>query len=98
MTRCKFTCVSVTIRGLGENSQKEFEFAPVTSGSDENKSFWKWTPSGSLKFSCLNPSVNFEIGREYYLELSLVELPQPKEEPQAMPAEPEETEVKKKKK
>lgn len=72
-TRCKFVCVSKTIRGAGENKNNEFEFAPVTNGSDENKTFWKWTPSGSLKFSCLNPAVDFETGKNYYLDISPAE-------------------------
>lgn len=71
-TRCKFVCISKTIRGAGEQEQKSFEFTPVTGGSDENKSFWKWTPSGKLEFSCLNPDVEFEVGKEYYLDLTPV--------------------------
>jgi hypothetical protein len=63
-------CQEKTIRGSGENQQIDFRFNPVTGGSDENKKFWKWTPSGELKFSCLNPSVDFEPGKEYYLEIS----------------------------
>jgi hypothetical protein len=70
-TRCKFVCVSKEIRGAGENQQHCFEFTPVTGGSDEDKSFWKWTPSGKLEFSCLNPNVDFEVGKAYFLDLSL---------------------------
>lgn len=70
MTRCKFTCVSKTVRGSGEHKSAEFEFTPVTNGSDEDKSFWKWTPSGSLRFACLNPAVNFEPDKTYYLEIT----------------------------
>lgn len=69
-TRCKFTCVSKTTRGAGENKTNEYEFTPVTSGSDEDKSFWRWTPSGSLKFACLNPNVDFETGKTYYVDIS----------------------------
>lgn len=72
-TRCKFTCVSKTIRGSGDGQTTEYEFSPVTNGTDEDKSFWKWTPSGSLKFSCLNPAVNFETGKTYYLDLTPAE-------------------------
>lgn len=69
-TRCKFVCVSKEIRGGGENQQHRFEFTPVSGGSDENKNFWKWTPSGKLEFSCLNPNIDFEVGKEYYLDLA----------------------------
>lgn len=72
-TRAKFTCQAKTIRGTGENQQNTFEFTPVTGGSDENKSFWKWTPSGSLTLGCVNPSVNFEPGKDYYLDITPAE-------------------------
>lgn len=72
MTRAKFLCVSKTIQGAGENQQNSFTFTPVTGGSDENKSYWKWTPSGKLEFNCLNPAVDFEPGKEYYLDISPV--------------------------
>lgn len=70
--RCKFTCISKTISGFGENQTNTFVFTPVTSsGNDENKSFWRWRPAGKLEFNCLNPNVDFEIGKDYYLDLSL---------------------------
>jgi hypothetical protein len=72
-TRCKFTCQSKTLRGSGENAQVEYEFTPVTGGTPEDKSFWKWTPSGKLNFACLNPNVNFEPGKTYYLDISEAE-------------------------
>lgn len=73
MTRCKFKCISKTISGDGENRSNRFEFTPVTDGTPEDKQFWKWTPSGRLEFSCLNPNVDFEIGKTYYLDLTLSE-------------------------
>lgn len=73
ITRCKFACVSKTISGAGENQTNTFVFTPVTGGNDENKSFWKWTPSGKLEFNCLNPNVDFEIGKDYYLDITLAE-------------------------
>lgn len=69
-TRCKFICVSKTITGAGENQTNAFVFTPVTNASPEDKSFWKWTPSGKLEFACTNPSVDFEPGKTYYLDLS----------------------------
>jgi hypothetical protein len=43
---------------------------PVTSGSEENKEFYKYTPSGSLDISVMPKSVAdfFELGKEYYLD------------------------------
>lgn len=71
VTRCKFTCTSKTIQGAGENQSVSFAFSPVTTGSEENKEFWKWTPGGKLEFNCLNKNVDFEIGQDYYLDISL---------------------------
>jgi hypothetical protein len=71
-TQLKFICVSKTIRGAGESQTKEYEFTAVTTG-EANKSFWKWTPSGSLKFQCVNPAVDFETGKEYDLELEITQ-------------------------
>jgi hypothetical protein len=68
--RCKFVCNHISENGEGENKTKDFYFSPVTGGSDENRQFWKWTPSGELKFQCLNPSVNFEKGKTYYLDIT----------------------------
>lgn len=66
-TRCKFKCLSVTDKG----DSKDFEFTAVTSGnSEEDKKFHKWTPSGTLKFNCLNPSVSFLPGKDYYLDIT----------------------------
>lgn len=65
-TRCKFKCVAVTDSG----ESKDFEFTAVSSGNDEeDKKFHKWTPSGMLKFSCLNPNVAFQPGQAYYLDI-----------------------------
>lgn len=69
-TRCKFTCQSKTIRGAGDNQTNGFEFTPVTGGTPEDKSFWKWTPSGKLEIQCTNPDVHFEPGKTYYLDIS----------------------------
>lgn len=65
-TRCKFRCDHVT--DFGE--QKDVKFSAVTTGSEENKSFWKYTPGGSLTFSCINKNVKFQPGKEYYLDIT----------------------------
>ena len=66
-TRCKFRCDHVTSFG---NGSKTVKMSAVVSGSDENKSFWKWTPSGSFEMQCVNENVNFEPGKEYFLDIS----------------------------
>ena len=49
---------------------------PVTSGSEENKSFWQYTPSGKLEMT-MNRGVAaadaFVVGQEYYLDFTLAE-------------------------
>lgn len=69
-TVCKFTCVSQTIRGAGKDLINDYEFIPVVDGSEENKAFWKWTPSGKLQFSSTNQDVKFESGKNYYLTIT----------------------------
>ena len=65
-TRCKFKCDSVT----------QFEGAasvvltPVVGGTDENKEFWKYTPSGKLEFNYVNENVKFIPGKTYYLDVT----------------------------
>lgn len=66
-TRCKFTCDSVTTYG---NGYKDASFTPVMSGSEENKSFWAASPSGSFKLGYVNPNVTFEPGKEYYIDIT----------------------------
>jgi hypothetical protein len=48
---------------------------PVTSGSEENQSFWKATPSGKLELGCINPAAaeQFTLGGEFYLEFRFPE-------------------------
>lgn len=68
-TRCKFVC-SEEIKRSGS---KAFKFHPVINGSDENKDFYKYTPSGVLEFSCVNEKVQFEVGKSYYIDISEAE-------------------------
>jgi hypothetical protein len=70
--RCKFKCVELTQR---HNHSTDLpvvhivKFNPVTSGSEENKEFYQYTPGGSLELAVIKPSI-FEIGKEYYLDIS----------------------------
>lgn len=71
MVRAKFRCVSVRV-GEGEHAQAEIRLEPVTSGSDENKSFFKYTPSGRVELGVVNPAAaaQFQEGREYYVDFT----------------------------
>lgn len=48
---------------------------PVTSGSPENDTFYKYTPGGQLVLSVLNPAAAavFEVGGQYYLDITRAE-------------------------
>lgn len=65
----KFKVGSVTNFG---NNNIEVKMTPVTTGSEENKSFSMYTPSGECRLHITNPDVTdyFEAGKEYYLEFS----------------------------
>jgi hypothetical protein len=67
--RAKFKVQSVTQH---EGAVCSIELAAVTGGSDENKSFWKWTPSATIKMQCLNPeaSEQFVPGAEVYVDFT----------------------------
>jgi len=71
-TRCKFTCVSVKkIKGWSgvEHFVYEAEFRAVQSDSEENKKFFQYTPTGTLAIGTYKENV-FEVGKDYYLDLS----------------------------
>lgn len=71
-TRCKCVCTSKRqYKNWDRNKPDlyEYEFSPVTSGSEENKAFFYATPSGSVKFSTVSDAT-FEVGTEYYFDIS----------------------------
>ena len=71
ITRAKFKCVEVETddRFPDGNSVK---LEAVTSGSEENKSFWKYTPSGSIQMFITNKKAVelFVAEQEYYVDFS----------------------------
>lgn len=72
--RAKFVCNRVT--DSPEYEQKLVGFTPVIEGSEENKSFSKYTPAGSaeLSISYETQAANFfEEGKEYYVDFTLAE-------------------------
>lgn len=70
-TRAKFQCNSVT---QNENGSSQVSLSPVTSGSEENKSFWNETPAGAIELSITNPEAIFEEGAEYYVDFTKAEV------------------------
>ncbi len=66
-TRCKFKCTNVEKTG-GEGTDQNARFEAVMSGSEENESFFRWTPSGQLSLGTVRGG-QFEVGKEYYLDI-----------------------------
>lgn len=67
--RAKFQCIKV--EDQPDLQQKLVDFVAVTDGSEENKSFAKFTPSGGayLNISYETPASDFfEEGQCYYLD------------------------------
>lgn len=65
---CKFKVVSVT----HYENQKEVKLQPVMGGSEENKSFPKYTPSGELRMIIddeTSAADLFTPGKEYFMTI-----------------------------
>jgi hypothetical protein len=74
--RAKFKCcdISNSSSNTDENG-KTVKLEPVIDGSEENKSFFRWTPSGSISMFCVNTEANkqFEVGKEYFVDFTPAE-------------------------
>lgn len=72
MVRAKFKVTAITQREGSPEPLVSVELFPVTGGSEENKEFWKWSPSGKIELGTINPgaSSQFEIGKEYYVDFT----------------------------
>ena len=72
MVRCKFRVMSKTV--LKKNDQCErptnVKLCPV-----QSEPFGKYTPSGSMELTIQNDEAEkqFEIGKEYYIDISVAE-------------------------
>lgn len=72
---CKFRFTAMRTAEGYDYEKKEptllydLEFVPVSGTSEENKQFWKATPSGIFKFSTINAEAAkmFQFGHEYYV-------------------------------
>lgn len=56
----------------GENAGNVITLNPVTGISEENKSFFKWTPGGQIQLSTINPQAaeQFVVGKEFYVDFT----------------------------
>jgi hypothetical protein len=67
--RAKFKCTQITET---EGGMKSVKLMPVSSGSDENKQFFKYTPAGMIDLSTVNPdaAAQFKPGVEYFVDFT----------------------------
>jgi len=73
--RAKFRCMSIEFHETTGTGARSVKLQPVTGGqntSEEDKAFWKYTPSGQLTMYIDNPPASelFEIGKAYYLDFT----------------------------
>lgn len=74
MIRAKFQVESV----LQQKGTQVVTARPVMGGSDENKSFSKWTPSGKLEMQITDETPAFDMlkpGQEFYMDLTPIPMP-----------------------
>lgn len=67
-TRAKFSCVEIK----DEYDGSTVRFFPVTSGSEENRQFFKYTPSGDIRLGVVGSEVSrqFKVGHDYYVDFT----------------------------
>lgn len=70
--RAKFKVASKTI--YSPESGGSVVLTPVTSGSEENKTFWEYTPNGKLEMHIQKGDAFkiFEPGAEFYIDFTPV--------------------------
>jgi hypothetical protein len=71
----KFVCQTVVPaqHDTDEVKGQTITLTPVTTGSAENESFYKWTPGGQITLSTVNQTAaaQFTPGNEYYVTFEL---------------------------
>lgn len=67
--RAKFKVSQITENEAGSSIQ----LIPVSVGSEENKEFYKYTPSGQIELNVVNKETadHFKVGQQYYVDFSL---------------------------
>jgi hypothetical protein len=75
--KAKFICNTISHSKFNKNDvgSATVTLTPVTCGSEENKEFWQYTPSGRVEMQIKNEAAEkyFEIGEEYYLTFEKAE-------------------------
>jgi hypothetical protein len=70
--RAKFAVVGIEKTKYGQDVMQTIKLNPVSSGSEENKMFWRYSPSGRIELGTVNAeaAAEFELGGEYYIDFS----------------------------
>lgn len=68
--KAKFSVSEITHYGNGGGTK--VVLSPVLGGSDENKQWSTFTPSGKIEMHISNPDCKFEMG-EYYIDFEKAE-------------------------
>jgi hypothetical protein len=75
--KAKFICNTISKSKFNKQDEgtATVTLHPVSSGSEENKEFWKYTPSGKVEMMIKNEAAEkyFEVGQEYYLTFEKAE-------------------------
>lgn len=67
MVRAKFKVTAIT----HYIDYAKVELNPVTSGSEENKQYFSYTPSGKIEMNIKSAAIEqFEVGKEYYVDFT----------------------------
>lgn len=76
--RVKMKCVFKETSDLPKGGG-HVELSPVPHGSPENEAIYKYTPSGRSRLSRINQAAfdQFEVGKEYYVDISPAEVAEP---------------------
>lgn len=73
--RAKMKCVSIAPCEWDSEAGSTIRLEPVIDGSDENKSFYRYTPGGQVVLSTVNKAAadQFVQGKEYYVDFTAAE-------------------------
>lgn len=73
-TRAKFKCNSVSkSTGWGDHQFiYTADFSVVMGNSEENKTFFASTPTGTIKMGTIKED-HFEVGKEYFIDFTIAE-------------------------
>ncbi len=72
MIRVKFEATKKVETSTATGNEFKVEMTTVTDGSDENKEFFKYTPSGKIALGILGPESDnlFVVGEYYFIDIT----------------------------